>query len=430
MTNAIIQKYLAGYAEKEAAHLTIQKSYEHSLIIPAKRETSSSLKAVWSRIPKQASLLVIVVINSSKANEESETRLFDDLTKDKSKTELRKGIYFVAQANAPDLLIIDRFSENRTISIRQGVGLARKIGSDIALQLYSSKYINSPWLRNTDADAILPADYFDSEIMGVAGFLYPFIHPRSRIENNRDKGQRFQDHLATSLYDLSLLYYPAGLLWAGSPYAFPTIGSTLCCSAKAYAHVRGFPKRSTGEDFYLLNKLRKVGPIKPLDCSPIELSSRHSTRVPIGTGQAIAKISGLDNPIQEFEFEHPHCFVKLREFIKVLRKLAESSTTDLFHQDQTISLYTQTSGLERILEKLKEQTRPEIRLKFLMDWFDALRTRQFIHHARDMECGSLPFIELTRYFSFKKSSEAAIPLMRYQFANQIYKNNFAKTSSL
>ena len=47
------------------------------------------------------------------------------------------------------------------------------------------------------------------------------------------------------------------------------------------------PKRSAGEDFYLLNKLAKVGDVVPLRGQAIRLSNRQSNRVPIGTGPAM-----------------------------------------------------------------------------------------------------------------------------------------------
>ena len=421
MTAAVVEKYLDRYAEPEAADLTLPGCYDHNLVIPAHQETSASLKAVWQKIPKQISLLVTIVVNSSKPSTESEIKLFDELMNAGPVTTLKPGICLLSLPMGPDLLLIDRFSENRTIDSRHGVGLARKIGCDVALQLYRAGHISSPWLRSTDADAVLPADYFGTDVASAAGFLYPFRHSSGYVEDSPFQQRLPHDRLAAALYDLSLLYYPAGLLQAGSPYGFPTVGSTLCCAAEAYAHVRGFPKRNTGEDFYLLNKLCKVGPVRAVGCSPIELSSRRSTRVPIGTGQAMARIAELDNPVSDFHFEHPDCFRKLHEFLQRLQQIANSGSTDLLSRDQTASLYAETSGLQPLVEKnLKEQTRPEVRLKFMTDWFDALRTRQFIHQVRDQECGTLPLEELARHFAVDEAAEAAITSLRHRFADQIY----------
>ena len=47
---------------------------------------------------------------------------------------------------------------------------------------------------------------------------------------------------------------------------------------------RSWRKRNAGEDFYLLEKLSKVAPLRKLSGAPILLRSRESFRVPFGTG--------------------------------------------------------------------------------------------------------------------------------------------------
>ena len=108
------------------------------------------------------------------------------------------------------------------------VGLARKIGADIALALIDRDFVTSPWIFNTDADVKLPLDYFGPlDAPGNqenSAFIYPFSHsienPGSALEEN-----------ALLLYEISLLYYGAGLNYASSPYAFPSIGSTVAVNA-------------------------------------------------------------------------------------------------------------------------------------------------------------------------------------------------------
>src|SRR5690606_7285065 len=96
---------------------------------------------------------------------------------------------------------------------------------------------------------------------------------------------------ATELYEASLRYHVLGLAHAGSPYAYHSIGSTLAVQARAYALVRGVPKRSAGEDFYLLDKLAKVAPLLRARGEPVRIRARFSTRVPFGTGPAVARIA-------------------------------------------------------------------------------------------------------------------------------------------
>ncbi len=108
-------------------------------------------------------------------------------------------------------------------------------------------------------------------VKNVAAGIYPFQHLPS-------PNQHLQ--LAQQLYDCSLNYYVDGQAWAGSPWAFHTIGSTLVINAEHYAIARGFPQREAGEDFYLLNKLGKIGKeISRLDSKPVALTTRQSDRV-------------------------------------------------------------------------------------------------------------------------------------------------------
>ena len=79
MTVEVVEKYLDRHAEPEAADLTLPTSYDHSLVIPSHQETSASLKAVWQKIPEHISLLVTIVVNSSKPSTESEIKLFGEL---------------------------------------------------------------------------------------------------------------------------------------------------------------------------------------------------------------------------------------------------------------------------------------------------------------------------------------------------------------
>src|SRR6202022_2192121 len=163
----------------------------------------------------------------------------------------------------------------------QGVGLARKVGNDVALALAAGDRLSSGWLHNTDADTLLPRDYFD-QMTGVpekaAAAIYFFEH---RFEKDPGLAE------AARLYEISLRYYVLGLAWAESPYAYQSMGSCVVISRDAYAAVRGFPRKNAAEDFYVLNKLAKVGSIFRLAGSPVLLEGRPSDRVPFGTGRAI-----------------------------------------------------------------------------------------------------------------------------------------------
>ena len=81
-------------------------------------------------------------------------------------------------------------------------------------------------------------------------------------------------YAATKRYEQALTYYVEQLQQAGSPYAFHTLGSCIATPLSYYCHARGFPKKSGGEDFYLLNKLAKLGKILTVDSCILQIESR------------------------------------------------------------------------------------------------------------------------------------------------------------
>ncbi len=385
----VISKYLTSYAEKEAALTLPDKKYEYCLVIPAFKETRQSLVTVWRQIKPGTSFLVILVINSDKAEDLSARILFNAITGTKVTQRLTDQIQLVhssKNSRDPDILLVDRFSSCRVIPNKQGVGLARKIGMDIATSLINQGTISREWLFTTDADAELPCNYFNiATSASDAAFLFPFKHlPEPNLS------------LPIALYELSIFYYACGLLWANSPYAYPAVGSTISCSPHQYAAVRGFPKRNTGEDFYLLNKLRKTGNVKLGDGPPVILSGRFSDRVPIGTGQAIKKINQMRSPPNEFTVEHPDCFSKLKFFMERLNSSSLAQPKQFTTGDAEIDFYIQKIGLLRHYEnKRKQSPAPLVMQKHLHDWFDALKTRQFIHHFRDMYFGRISITDIS-----------------------------------
>jgi len=178
-------------------------------------------------------------------------------------------------------------------------------------------------------------------------------------------------------------HYVDGLSSAGSPYAFQTIGSAIAVSASHYAQVRGFPKRSGGEDFYLLNKLAKTGPIHCLPKPEIIIEARQSDRAPFGTGPAITELLREQKLDAAEIFYHPQIFVELEAWLKVMPL---TQTQDL--DDLTLSILTlqalQTLGTaQAIAAARKISTSAPSYSKQLHSWFDAFKTLKFVHYLRD-----------------------------------------------
>ncbi len=386
-----ITKYLARYAEPETRIAQKQvkaidnNTWQYCLVIPVYRESDAFFQRLAATLLQQQAVLLILVINQpdNLANaENSNTLLWQNLlgytVEHHSKNNLHLRSVPTTNSN---VLMIDRFSPTWQIPEKQGVGLARKIGADIALALIHSGHIINPWIYTSDGDAHLPIDYFSTLDPSVnfktctqpAAAIYPFKH----ICDGTSVGQ------ATRLYEQRMHQYVDGLREAGSPYAFQTIGSAIAVSPKHYAQVRGFPKRSGGEDFYLLNKLAKTGLIHQLKQSTIYIEARQSDRVPFGTGPAINKLL-TENTINEAKiFYNPRVFVALNTWLKAM---ANSQNTAL--KDLPLPIYIlqalQAIGTDKAIDAARKvSTTTQTFNKHMNIWFDGFKTLKFIHYLRD-----------------------------------------------
>jgi hypothetical protein len=212
----------------------------------------------------------------------------------------------------------------------------------------------------------LPETYFEVELYGAAS-LFPFEHIAENLELQAK----------VDLYELRLRYYVNRLSYAGSPYAFQSLGSTIVVSASAYAKVRGFPRRAAGEDFYLLNKLAKTGPINHLQNPVITVAGRYSDRVPFGTGPALIQMTGGSEPYLSY---HPAIFDLLATFQHALHHAPSFSDSPL---DAAPGEILEKIGFSAALPKLNKATNNQTRWRrSLIEWFDGFRTLKFVHAAR------------------------------------------------
>jgi len=407
-----VKKYLGNYAEKEIHQVpTTDFNYDHVLVVPAFDENILFWQNLKSSKPlnKSKNTLIILVINSPEnsdacLNNHDLVKTIQAETHCLEKTEHQSLLEITPYQH---ILLVDRHSAGLEIPCKQGVGLARKIGSDIALDLIYKRKINSPWIHTTDADTELPENYFEVTDQASPGgaLIYPFVHV------HQNEYSRY--------YDFSLYYYVAGLEWAGSPYAFHTLGSIIACHYQSYAEVRGYPKKAAGEDFYFLNKVAKVGKIRTLKSSPIKIQARSSSRVPFGTGPAINKIANLDTPFTEYLYYHPHVFNYLKIWLdsikdlwllkndngkkaleQALDKNLLTAENSIAHEQEKLDLdflkaCLQTHNVDTWIQHGFDQCKTEIHfLRHMNQAFDAFRTLKFIHYLRDNKYKSISLNKL------------------------------------
>jgi len=414
-----VEKYLRLYAEPEIAALDglidclpDQFRWENVMVIPACNESPEFLRPPPACDGRSLMILVInesvsapseVSLNNQALAETVQAR-FDLQWQSAPEFQGFKLSLFRDPLAARDVLLVDRFSEGCKFPAKGGVGHARKIGVDLAVSLIHRERIGSPWVHCTDADVRLPKTYFtcantvNNPKPGYAVLIYPFHHC-----DDLDRAESKEVILATQLYELSLRYYVAGMKFARSPYAFHTIGSTMAVSATHYAKVRGFPRREAGEDFYLLNKLAKVGavlePGMDSEWEPLEIAARRSDRVPFGTGAAVIKITDLADPVKDFRFYDPAVFELLQQWLQSLPEIWQTRSKDLAVNIKSQQLL---AGLKQIkidqaLDHAFRQSKDLDQFTRQMHtWFDAFRTLKLIHILRDLYLPTISYDELVK----------------------------------
>ena len=400
-----INKYLASYGDADEPALTniqLSNHFKHFLVIPVYRETPDFLQQYSETWLIQHQCLLVIVSNHPESLSEPDKTLALDAHSNiidyldtrlfKSQETTTFSYYQTQNSRQYGAVLVLNYIGDNALPPNMGVGLARKIGNDTLLGLLSQhSNLTDYWLHQTDADAILPDNYFsisDKCKHSAVGMVYPFQHDINSSAVS----------LATQLYETSLKTHQQGLKTAGSAYTYIPIGSCIAFKASAYVTVRGFPKRAAGEDFYLLNKLNKIAaiesPEKSQDIPPIQLQSRHSDRVPFGTGPGVIALQ--NQAIDDAKlFYHPEIYTYLQLFIRIMVQVKPMDMSALLANQaiadaHPVQAWCQQSGIEGFFKHVgKQQLRDERYTKAFHDWFDAFRTMKFIHFLRQPSSTSL-----------------------------------------
>jgi hypothetical protein len=269
-----------------------------------------------------------------------------------------------------------------------GVGLARRIGLDLALSRLEGLN-GDPLLVCLDADTLVRPDYlpalarhFVQSACGAA--VIPFCHQR---------GPSAESDRIISRYELFLRSYVLGLALAGSPYAFHSVGSAMACRASSYVKIGGMNSRSAGEDFYFLQQLARTVGVEQVRGTVVHPSPRASRRVPFGTGRSVLRM--LAGGEREQLFYHPACFHLLGGWLALVAAQPDTDGRSLREQAGGVSPclgeFLDLNRFEEIWGKLRRNNPgPMALLKAYHGWFDGLKTMKLIHH---LSAGPFPRCE-------------------------------------
>ncbi|MHB1687645.1 MAG: glycosyltransferase family protein [Ignavibacteriaceae bacterium] len=282
-----------------------------------------------------------------------------------------------------NIAIVDASTEGKELPDKDGgVGLARKIGMDLALNIFDYKDNKKKILICLDADCAVGKNYL-SEI--IENFNQ---HNLSAAVVNYEHIINKSDETAAAIicYEIFLRYYVLGLNYAFSPYAFHTIGSTMACSYESYVKVEGMNKKKAAEDFYFLEKLAKNVKVENIKGTKVYPSNRKSWRVPFGTGQRVIRF--LSNVQDEYLLYDPKSFYILKKWLEAFNSLTNVNANAYLEaakkNDGELFNFLIEQNFEMNWNKVLKNSVNEKQLSLQkMRWFDGFKTLKLIHYLRD-----------------------------------------------
>jgi hypothetical protein len=353
-------------------HSTPDKKFDYILIVPAISE-SKNIPNLLLSISNQVSvdlenIMVIIVINNG---ENPDVDIYQD------NCNLR--LYLDKETFPFHLAYVDAFTPGYQLSDKLiGVGMARKIGTDLSLSIVSKNGL----LFHTDGDCYLSPNYFSNIIEDYhqykwAASVVGFKHQKSNIPRIEKAIRNYENILITTADKMRQ---------AGSIYGYPAIGSAMICTPIAYVSVSGMPKRKATEDFYFLQEIAKYRGVSWNREMLVHPSPRAEQRVHLGTGFRMSQVvNGFE--IRSLEYSEI-AFRILRNWIQVATEYFQSDIDDLMigcnkiHEEfpefiQSLQIETVWDGINK-----SAPTSDHFALQF-QRWFDGLKSIHLLRHFSD-----------------------------------------------
>lgn len=297
--NAYIQRQKAEYVQRA---IPLEWDADMVVVIPCHNEPDflDTLRNLSLCHRPEAGVVVLVVFNSGSLSGEKAVRQ-------------NRDSFVLAERYAEDNnqsgfsvfpLLFDNLPRKHA-----GVGLARKIGMDLAVEHFLRNENDHGVIVSLDADCAVSSNYLTgiwtafSEDRSLNCTIHGFQH---RVEPNCGV-----ELFAARQYEAYIRYFRAMLLAIGFPYYWHTIGSAFAVSADAYVGVGGMGRQQGGEDFYFLQKIFSLGHVRELNDVKVFPLARRSDRVPFGTGPSLQKIT--DTPDGNLRAYSEESFRALKE---------------------------------------------------------------------------------------------------------------------
>lgn len=354
----------------------IKKSFSNIVVIPSLAEYEMLPSCLISLEKNDEKILddtlILVVVNNPQSPDESVKRNNADTLRFLNSYKGKLNLSYV-DASSPKLALPDKLA---------GVGLARKIGCDLALTKFDYSSDKKKIIFFLDADCTVKSDYL---LKVTSVFNKNDLHT-AVIEYEHKFDELTPEAEAIICYEIFLRYHRLGLIYAKSYYNYHTIGSTIVCDVESYIKAGGMNKRKAGEDYYFLEKLAKINKIYTITDTLVYPSSRKSWRVPFGTGQRITR--HLSKKQNEYVAYNPKSFDVLKKWIKYFFDEKSVNTKNILSESENIHPLLREfliiNKFQKDWEKiLRNNTSSTEIQKQKIFWFDAFRTLKLIHFLRD-----------------------------------------------
>ena len=349
------------------------------VVIPCcnEQELITSLNSLMACSDTRCSVEIIVVINDSdKASQE---------IRDQNQYTFDECQSWIKQNNEDKRRILVHY-EPQLPDKQSGVGMARKIGMDEAVRRLEKANKGNGIIVSFDADSTCDPNYLsavekhfleNSKCTGASiYFEHPFDGPLSK-----------KHYTGVILYELFLRYYINALRYAGFPYAYQTVGSSMAVRSAIYQKQGGMNKRKAGEDFYFLHKVIPLGDFSEINNTRVIPSARASNRVPFGTGKAIQ--DWLDGNQEHFLTYNPNIFKDLKVFLNEVDQLFRAGPPEiqqcLEKWPESITVFLSENDFTTHLKEINRYCGPtrEAFLKRFFTWFNGFKVLKYAHFARD-----------------------------------------------
>lgn len=270
---------------------------------------------------------------------------------------------------------------------KQGVGWARKTIMDTILEEHDDNEL----IVSLDADTDFSEKYLESVLDSMNAhddcdaFAVPYYHPLSGIEETDRAMLRYEIYMRHYLINMLAIKRRLSELYASKydihntafPYAFTALGSAMVFPLWAYRRVGGYTPLQGGEDFYLMQKFAKTGRLLLASDEVVRPQGRVSSRVPFGTGPAIAK--GVDSMDDSYPLYTHETFEAIAETYSLFPSLY---TKDI-DTPMTSFLCSQLK-IDDIWQPLRKNFKSlELFVHACQERVDGLRILQFLKYYRE-----------------------------------------------